>query len=237
MSAPVVEILLPGRALTTSEGSLGFCGTYLVTCAGATPRRILFDPGHAGRRAPLLSRMAERGLTERDIDTVVLSHAHWDHVQNVDLFPHATLWAHGAELEEPADDRRRDVAKPAWTSAMLGSAGVATVVDGQVLCEGVSVLHLPGHTGGSIGLRVETASGSAVLSGDAVSRRDVAQRGRCAIVHFDVEAGARSTRVVLEAADEVWPGHDRPFAVRNGQVGEYLSRVVDVEIVDHAIAR
>lgn len=236
MSA-VVEMLLPGRALTTSEGSLGFCGTYLVTSRSSQPHRILFDPGHAGRRAPLLASLADLGLATRDIDMVVLSHAHWDHVQNVDLFRHATVLAHSAELEEPLAGHPRDVATPAWTSAMLRSVGACPVVDDQTLTEGVSVLHLPGHTGGSIGLRLETISGTAVLSGDAVSRRDVAQRGRCAIPHFDAEAGIRSTRAVLDVADEVWPGHDRPFAVRDGQVGDYLLPEVAVEIFDHAKGR
>lgn len=235
MSVATVEVLLPGRSLTTSEGSLGLCGTYLVTGAGPHPQRILFDPGHVGRRSALLSRLAARGLDAVDIDAVVLSHAHWDHAQNVDLFERADVWAHRAEFEAPVDGHPRDVATPAWTSLMLRTVDVAATVDGQVLGDAVSVLHLPGHTAGSIGLRVETASGIAVLSGDAVSRRDVARRGRCAIAHFDAAAGMRSTQIVLEGADQVWPGHDRPFAVRNGQVGEYLSIAAGLELIDHAI--
>ncbi|MFD5215498.1 MBL fold metallo-hydrolase [Microbacterium sp. NPDC058345] len=237
MSVATIEVLLPGRALTTPEGSVGFCGTYLVTCAGPRPQRILFDPGHAGRRSALLSQLAKGGLDAADIDTVVLSHAHWDHAQNADLFERATVWAHAAELDGPTDRRPRDIATPAWTFRMLRFVGATAAVDGQALGTGVDVLHVPGHTAGSIGLRVRTAAGVAVLSGDAISRRDAAQKGRCAVAHFDAAAGMRSVQIILRTADEVWPGHDRPFAVRNGLVGEYLSPADEVEIVDRALER
>lgn len=236
MNAPVVDVLLPGRSLTTPEGSLGFCGTYLVTSRTGPTRRILVDPGHGGRRTPLISRLEERGVGPEDVDTVVLSHAHWDHAQNIDLFPHARVLVHADEWEAPADGRPPDRARPAWTAVMLRSVSARVVADGQELAEGVRVLHLPGHTAGSLGVVVETASGTTVLSGDAVSRRDVARRGRSAIAHFDGDAAERSVRAVLEIADEVWPGHDLPFAVRNGVVGEYLLGRSELEIIDHAAA-
>jgi regulator of ribonuclease activity A len=230
-----VEALLPGRSLATAEGSIGFCGTYLVTASWPAPRRIIFDPGHAGRRAALASRLAERGLGVADIDVVVLSHAHWDHAQNVDMFPRATVLAHASELEDSADgsDHPRDAVTPAWTSTILKEAATSATADGEVLAEGVTVVHLPGHTRGSIGLRVETASGVAVLSGDAVSRRDLAQEGRCANPVLE-EDGRRSTLTALDLADEIWPGHDRPFAVVDGQVGAYLFPAVPLEIRNHA---
>lgn len=232
-----IESLLPGRALTTPEGSLGFCGTYLVTTGGrgSARCRVVFDPGHVGRRAALVSQLAQRGLGPMDIDVVVLSHAHWDHAQNVDLFPRASVRAHTDELQDvvAGSVQPRDAFTPTWTSAML--SGAAAARDGEPIAAGVDILHLPGHTRGSIGLRVQTPSGVAVLTGDAISRRDVAGEGRCASPLFDDRSGRRSVRRVLAIADEIWPGHDRPFAVANGEVGDYLTAKVPVVLHDHAV--
>ena len=46
-----IRTVLRGHSQTSAEGSIGFCGVYLVTTPDA---RILFDTGHVGRRRALL---------------------------------------------------------------------------------------------------------------------------------------------------------------------------------------
>lgn len=230
-----VETLLQGRSLTAPAGSIGFCGTYLVTVPGQRGCRIVFDPGHIGRRRALVARLVDLGLGIDDIDAVVISHAHWDHAQNADLFPRARVLIHGAELEDVSDeDHVLDLATPSWTSAMLSAVGAQAVTDGECLAAGVKVVGLPGHTRGSIGLRVETAAGTAILAGDAVSRRNVAAGRTCVVANFDPEAGRLSVEAALAAADHIWPGHDRPFAVVDGVVGDYLIPLADLVWNDHS---
>ncbi|MEV6620821.1 MBL fold metallo-hydrolase, partial [Amycolatopsis sp. NPDC051114] len=156
---PDVDPLLRGQGQSSDQGSIGFCGVYLVH-AGA--RRILFDCGHAGRRRALLRALGDRGPAPRDIDVLVLSHAHWDHVQNADLFTDVLI--HPAEDLAP----HGDPVTPPWTAAVLGGVSVHPASDGLELAPGVTVTALPGHTAGSIGLTVTTAAGTALLTGDAV---------------------------------------------------------------------
>ena len=88
-----VELLLQGFSLGTDQGSPAFCGVTLVRAT----KTILVDVAHTGRRELLLARLKERGLTPRDIDMVVLTHAHWDHMLNVDLFTNADILVSGNE--------------------------------------------------------------------------------------------------------------------------------------------
>jgi glyoxylase-like metal-dependent hydrolase (beta-lactamase superfamily II) len=209
-----VQTLLRGHSVTTDEGSVGFCAVDLVTTSDT---RILFDTGHVGRRRPLLRALSAAGLTAADIDVVVLSHAHWDHVQNADLFPRATLLVHADEpayAESPGDD---DLATPSWTGTLLRHLGVRTVGDRHPVAAGVHTLHLPGHTAGSMGLTVETPDGIHVLTGDAVASAAALRRGRCSVVHHDAEQATASVALVAALADVVRPGHDRPFAVHAGR--------------------
>ncbi|WP_426245034.1 MBL fold metallo-hydrolase [Nocardioides sp. LHG3406-4] len=219
-----VEPLLLGRSMGSDEGSLGFCSVMLVTTVlpGAPAHRILFDTGHAGRRRALIRELHRVGLTPGDIDAVVLSHSHWDHVQNVDLFPRARVLMHPDELvyaESPGPD---DLGVPPWTSSLLSAARPHPVRPDEQVVAGVRVLHLPGHTAGSIGLVVEASDGLHVLTGDAVSTAFAMGARRCAAAHHDLRLSEESIDLVGATADVVWPGHDRAFRVADGRPAGYL---------------
>jgi N-acyl homoserine lactone hydrolase len=216
--APVVDTLLLGFGLSSDQGSIGFCGVYLISHGS---RRILFDCAHAGRRRALLRALARRGLTVRDIDTLVLSHAHYDHIQNADLFPHADVLLHPAESDHLAAEPLDDPVTPPWSGAILRPLAVRAATDGLALAPGVTVTGLPGHTAGSIGLTVRTAAGTALLTGDAVSSARALRSGRCTVVRAGEDAAARSMEHVRVHADLVYPGHDRPFTVVAGLPGRY----------------
>ncbi|MEV6849647.1 MBL fold metallo-hydrolase [Actinoplanes sp. NPDC051411] len=215
-----VSILLRGYSYSSpEEGSLGFCGVYLVEAPG--PWRLVFDTGHAGRRRALLRALAGRGLSPADIDVVVLSHGHWDHVQNVDVFTRSLIYAQ-QDLDAPEPG---DPVTPSWTPATLAGLRTRLVRDGDEPASGVTVLALPGHTAGSIGLAVATDDGLAVLTGDAVSSAHALRTGRCTVARHDPDAADRSLRRVADLADVIYPGHDHPFRVGNGVPGDYLAPV------------
>ena len=75
-----IDVLLEGQRFKSRQGVVGYCSVLLFEGR----QRTLFDVGHVGRRVVLLEALEQRGLSPADIDTVVLSHAHWDHAQNLD---------------------------------------------------------------------------------------------------------------------------------------------------------
>lgn len=216
---PAVSTVLVGHGLFSDQGSAGLCGVYLVEHG---LRRILFDCGHTGRRRALHRALARRGLRTDDIDTLVLSHAHWDHIQNADLFRDAEILLHPEELSRLGEAPAHDPVTPPWSAAVLRGLAVRPVTDGCEITSGVRVVGLPGHTAGSIGLAVDTRTGTAVLSGDAVSSAKALRTGRCTVVSAGEEEAARTLARVRSAAACVYPGHDRPFTVVDGAPARYL---------------
>lgn len=212
---PGVDVVLFGYALSSLQGSAGFCGIYLIRSG---PEVILFDAGHVGRRRALIAGLARHGLDPGDVTTLVVSHSHYDHVQNVDLFPRAALCLHPAELAPAADDP----ARPAWTPGLFDGRQVRPVSDGTELAPGVRVLHLPGHTAGSIGLVAETSPGNAVCTGDALSSAAALRAGVPAVVRGDPAQARASLRRAAALADVIFPGHDAPYRVVDGRPGDYL---------------
>ena len=120
--------------------------------------------------------LAGVGISPADIDTLVLTHLHYDHAGGVRSFPRAKVFVQAAELAywtSPAAVRN---AREAWLAdgtdlahlaALLDTGrAVALAGDGQV-APGVSVGLVGGHTAGMQIVTVRTASGPLVLASDA----------------------------------------------------------------------
>jgi len=214
---PIVELLLTGFTFATDQGRLGFSTVALVR----GQRLILVDTGPMGRRELLLNALQRRGLTPDAISMVVLTHAHWDHTQNVDLFPKATFLLHPAEIDYARNPKPTDWATARYFVDTLRGRQVREVTEGEEIEPGVRILETPGHTKGHISLLVETPGGPVVIAGDAVGDAYAALQGKPYLIFWDEEAAVSSVRKILSRARTLYPGHDRPFRLQEGRV-EYL---------------
>ena len=87
---------------------------YCVTVLRSAEHTILVDAGyrHAGRGRELADEdgitiwrdpaelLARVGISPADVDAVLVTHAHFDHLGNVAAFPHATVYLQRRELEK-----------------------------------------------------------------------------------------------------------------------------------------
>ena len=215
---PKIDVLLQGSPLRTDVGVVGFCTVVLIV----GEKRTLVDVGHVGRRTALLAALEKRGLTPEDIDQTVMSHAHWDHSQNYDLFRHAPMLVHQSERKYAHHPHKNDWATPAWTGAMIEfQPDILEIDEGYEIEPGVRVIHTPGHSPGSISILVETDSGLAAISGDVLHYSNVALTRKNPLVFWNDKQATQSIDRIVDLADVIYPGHDRPFRVANGDI-EYL---------------
>ncbi|MFC4242237.1 MBL fold metallo-hydrolase [Gryllotalpicola reticulitermitis] len=212
---PTVTTLLAGSRMETDRGSVAFCAVTLITGRDRTGalRRIVVDVGHTGRRRPLEAALAREGLTPGDIDTVLCTHAHWDHTGNLNVFRSSEIMLSEAERTYIRDPHPNDWPSPDWINGVFdGYRDRLTLVrpGGEVL-PGVTLIDAAGHSAGSVAVAVETADGTIVVAGDAIQNTQVAASGRNALVLWDTELAERSIARIRDAADLVRPGHDLPF--------------------------
>ncbi len=92
-----VETLFSGFPAKSSRGFLGWSAVYLVVTNQG--RKILFDTAGYNERATLVAALTQRQIALDSIHTVVLSHLHFDHAANWDLFPGAEIVVHEKEME------------------------------------------------------------------------------------------------------------------------------------------
>ena len=223
---PSVTPLLNGYSLTSDHGNPAFCSVVLVESGD---ERVLFDFGHVGRRRKLLTALADRGLEPADISKVVVSHGHWDHLQNADLFGKAQVLIHPDELRNLADPPSTDFGTPRWAKAVLDDLDLHEVGEGDEVIPGIQVLELPGHTPGSIGLAVSTPEGPAVLAADAVPTLAVLRSRRASGRPYDRARADASVERVGSMAQVVYPGHDRPIRLAPDGSFDYTGPAVPLE--------
>ncbi|MCL2148361.1 MAG: MBL fold metallo-hydrolase [Methanomassiliicoccaceae archaeon] len=158
----------------------------------AGERTIVVDTSTAYMRPAIKMSFKQIGVFPKDVDTVVLTHSHYDHTGNNDMFEGAEILMH------PDEHGRIDGAGPAEP--------------GKELAPGVRVVHTPGHTKGSISVFVEADVRYAV-AGDALPKHGNYERMTPPAINIDAEAALESLKLITRYADVVIPGHDPPFLV------------------------
>ncbi|MBQ8319924.1 MAG: N-acyl homoserine lactonase family protein [Clostridia bacterium] len=122
-------------------------------------------------------QLATCGVRKEEINTVVLSHMHFDHTGNLKLFKNAKVYAPKADVEFA----RNAFAKGDSTAAFgyhkpdLELPINYTLVEKDFeLFKGVEVICLPGHSPGVLGLVVHTEkSGTLIFPMDAVYTKEI----------------------------------------------------------------
>jgi len=196
-------------------GSLGLCTIPLIE----EEDRILFDTGHYGNRRILLEALEERRLSPRDIDTVILSHSNWDHVLNIDLFSDSQIIIHKDELEYAKSPRDDDWATPTFLYDLLKEMDLKTIDKDTKLTEGIEILETIGHTVGHISLLVSERSKRILFAQDALPSARSYHRELPDYIFFSEEEARNSIlRIKRMEPDIIYPGHDRPFTVKEGEI-------------------
>ena len=214
----VIDVLLPGFPGKADRGFLGWCNVLLLKTKGSM---IVIDTGSHGDRPVLLGALAAKGIEPQTIDMLLITHLHYDHCLNTDVFSHASIVVGAKEWEYANSDLPRinkDPFVPKTCLPYIASRRPRLVEEGFYLSEGMKIVELPGHTPGCIGLLCE--QDGMLIAGDAVKNaRDFFfdDPGMC----FDSQTnGVASLKRAAMLAGRIFPGHDSQFSTVNGKIAK-----------------
>jgi len=186
---------------------------YIVRRAGST-ESVAVDPGGG---APAMLNAIESG--DLDVQAIVLTHAHMDHVEGLSALAAATnapVWLH------PADRPLYDMAPQ--QAAMFGRQLSALPPVDHELADGerlelagltFEVRHVPGHSPGHVILFIEEAG--AALVGDVIFQGSI---GRTDLFGGDFKqlvTGIREKVFSLPPETVLYCGHGPPTTVGHEQ--------------------
>lgn len=227
---------------------------YYVWAIVGEDRTIVVDTGFGktvgAKRGRTITQPVEAGLAAIGVDPgkvadVVITHLHYDHAGNDELFPAARYHLQDDEMRYAtgrcmchheinkafeADDVARMVHRV--------FAGRVQFHDGdESLAPGISLHRIGGHTMGLQAVRVNTARGAVVLASDASHFYAHMDSGRAFPIVYNVGElldGYRRLRTLASSDRHVVPGHDPlvidRFPAASDATKDWIARL-DVEPV------
>lgn len=213
------QILLPGLPVTSTRGALGWSSVTLVQ---SPKQNILVDTGSYGDRQQLIQALDQVGLSPETISAVVLTHFHYDHVLNYDLFKNAQFFISETEVayvKNGAYLAAGDHYVPSVIFPLIEPR--LTVFSGEMeIFSGIRTIPLPGHTPGMSGLFLEEEG--VLIAGDGIKNGyDFAQK-----LPPPAFGSSKDALACYQCAEDrariIVPGHDQPFRLPVVGEVEYL---------------
>jgi N-acyl homoserine lactone hydrolase len=215
----VVE--LPGGTVVIDTGADPSYGDPSTWVGHEQSRRLLqsFIKLEALPEDALPAKMAAAGLDPASVQSVILTHQHLDHTGTVPAFPDAEVWTTRAE-----DDVARLIGSEQWRwrssdtrVSYVDDRGEPGDLGREVDVHGDGVLiaiHTPGHTPGSVTVRLVVDQGDVWFTGDtSFTAEGMDPDAPTAGIHTDLRA-VRRLQSLLAGKGVLLPSHDPGIAVR-----------------------
>jgi glyoxylase-like metal-dependent hydrolase (beta-lactamase superfamily II) len=173
-----VETAAKAQFTARSSGVRFLFNQYLVEDGLS---RILIDAGPAGtlgQTGYLFQALAARGLSPDQIDAVIVTHMHQDHLGGLvaggrRVFPKAEVYVDRRDIAHWTDPGKQAAAPDYLQPSFRLSSDLVRLYPGlqatqgdHQIARGVSLVDLAGHTPGHIGVRIEDGGQSLIMVSD-----------------------------------------------------------------------
>jgi glyoxylase-like metal-dependent hydrolase (beta-lactamase superfamily II) len=201
---------------------VGRAGTIIVDTG--------FDAAMAKRRQrelvkPVAEGLQAIGVEPEEVETIIVSHLHYDHCGNYDLFPRARYHLQDGEMAYATGRGMCHAALRLPFEADDVVAMVRKLFAGRVvfhdgddeIAPGVTVHRIGGHSKGLQSVRVKTRRGPVMLASDATHLYAHIEQGRVFPIVYnagDVLEGYATLKRLAASPRHIVPGHDPAVLAR-----------------------
>jgi len=221
-----VQALAAANFLPTGRMAISFAPVVVNTGS----ELVLFDAGNGAGRRPdagsLHAMLGTAGYTPEQIDVVVLTHFHPDHIgglmeDGAPAFPNARYVTGQAEYDfwspvEKASGPTERVGKLVQSNVVPFADKMSFLGDGQDVVTGITGMAAFGHTPGQMAFHVESDGKRLLITADVANHYVVSLQRPDWHVRFDMdkEAAAATRKKVFDmiAAEKIpFTGYHMPF--------------------------
>lgn len=172
--------------------------------------KILVDTGAGENRDYLFSKLRENGVEPDDIELVVNTHCHFDHIGGNYLFPNAKIAVHKLDATPIRNEDTLGTAGTAFGFDNINNPRVDIELEEGDKIADFEVIHTPGHTSGGISLwdGENLICGDTIFAGGGVGRMDIGG-------NYDDMKNSVEKLMALNVK-RIFPGHG-PIVENNGK--------------------
>ena len=197
--------------------------SYIWYIEGSQPRTLIDTgtPAVGGFVDELTSvedGLAKLGLRPEDIEIVIVTHLHFDHIELGHLYKKARFIVQKRELDYARNPHPIDAST--YRRSTFENLNLEVIDGEKEIIPGVSVFLTPGHSPGGQSIEVNTAAGKAIITGFCCHLRTFVQteemKGRgwevaAPLIHHDVREMYDSVLKVKRRADTIIAIHDPAY--------------------------
>ncbi len=195
---------------------------YIWYIEGSKPKTLVdagfnstLSPGFGLDLSTPEAGLSKIGLKPEDIEVVIVTHLHRDHIALARLFCKARFIVQKKEFEYARNPHPIDAA--VYDRTLFEDLAFEFVDGEQEIIPGVSVFLSPGHTVGGQSIEVNTSAGRAIITGfcsqlstfeQTEAMKKKGWQVGIPLLHHDVKAAYDSVLTVKKRADILVPLHD-----------------------------
>ena len=215
---------------------------HLVRRVDGSGENILVDTGagpgpydHGPREGGLIKNLEGLGVSVSDVDNVVTTHCHWDHIgwnvsqdgnDTAATFPNATYHVARNDWEFYSDPANQNDEFDSLVAPLKGTGQLKLVIENLPLIDGISLLPTNGHTPGHQCVLVQSRGETAVLTGDLFHNvAQIREQHWCPVFDWRQDLSTASRRWLL------WRAMSEGWTVVSGHLptGMSIGKVVEEE--------
>lgn len=219
MTAIFHKLLIEGLPYKSKNGGFGYSSISLIRDGKDI---ILFDVGHYAVRADII-----KIIKKYKINKVFLSHLHYDHCLNIDLFLRQgiDIYLNIKEWNYLKRIRSDDIYTFKFFDKIVKRSDVFLFNKKFNITKNVSVLETIGHTAGHSSLTFIRNKKKYIIAGDAIKTyKDFKDFGKVDVPPYDYKRFIATKKYIIDNFDVIITGH--AGIIRNGK---YIQKKIKVK--------
>lgn len=193
-------------------------GEKILVDAGASVEYLQKARGIPSEEIQTLeSGLGKLGIIPDDVDLIIATHLHHDHIAYANRFPRAKVLIQRAELEFAKEPH--PVCTGHYCKEFFEGLNFEIIEGDSKICDEVDIFSTPGHTPGGQSVSIKTSQGIAVITGLCTIQENfeppLSIRETMPVIapgiHTDALKAYDSVLKIKEMADIVLPLHEPAF--------------------------